>query len=113
MSGDELIARFAHGSTGQKYVNEEADGSGTNYMVVWILNFETAKKYGHYTENIQRWCLTEMRRYWNNYTKGNTVKMYFLIAPNVDEVEPAGVNESTMDAMRNVSNLISHRVFVR
>ena len=49
--------------------------------------------------------------YWNNDTKGNTVKMYFLIAPNVDEVEPAGVKESTMDAMRNVSNLISHRLF--
>ena len=88
MSGDELIARFAHGSTGKKYVNEEADGSGTDYRVVWIPNFETAKKYGHYTEDTQQWCLTEMRRYWNNYTKGNTVKMYFLIAPNVDEVEP-------------------------
>lgn len=88
MSGDELIARFAHGSTGQKYINEEADGSGTDYKVVWIPNFETAKKYGHYTKNTQQWCLTDMRRYWNNYTKGNTVKMYFLIAPNVDEVEP-------------------------
>lgn len=93
----EIYAQFAHGSTGEKYVNEEADGTGSKYRVVWIRNFDEAKQYGRYTEDTQQWCLTEFRRYWNQYTKGNTVKMYFLISPDVDEVEPVPGPNAPLD----------------
>lgn len=93
MSWAEIKAQFAHGSNGQKVVNEEADGTGSNYTIRWIKSFEEAKPYGKYTEDTQQWCLTQYRKYWNNYTKGNTVKMYFLMSPDIDTVEPkAGPN---------------------
>lgn len=88
MNWQEISVQFGHGSSGKKYVNEEADGTGCKYRVVWIKNFSEAEKYGKYTEDTQRWCLTEYPRYWKQYTKGNTVKMYFLMSPDVDTVEP-------------------------
>ena len=97
MSWDDIKAQFAHGSNGQKFVNEDADGTGCRYTVKWIRNFEEAKQYGMYTEGTQRWCLTEYRRYWNNYTKGNTVKMYFLMSPDIDEVKPEPGENAPLD----------------
>lgn len=88
MSWHDISSQFAHGSTGKKYVNEDADGTGSKYNIVWIKNYDEAKKYGRYTEGTQQWCLTQYRKYWNQYTKGNTVKMYFLVSPDIDAVEP-------------------------
>lgn len=93
----EIYAQFAHGSTGEKYVNEEADGTGSKYRVVWIKNYDEAKKYGRYTEGTQQWCLTQYRKYWNQYTKGNTVKMYFLVSPDIDTVEPVPGPNAPLD----------------
>ena len=38
MSWQEISAQFGHGSSGKKYVNEDADGTGSKYRVVWIKN---------------------------------------------------------------------------
>ena len=98
MTYDELYARFATGSSGERAVNEEADGSGTDYRVVWIPDFPTAKKYARYTEDVQQWCLTQEKSYWSRYTKGNTVKMYFLMSPDIDTVKPEAGPDAPLDA---------------
>ena len=97
MGFDELESRFATSSVSEKAVNEEADGSGCRYNVTWIKNFTEATEWAKYTEDTQTWCLTEYRNYWNTYTKGNTVKMYFCTVPGFEDVKPVPGKNAPLD----------------
>ena len=97
MGFNELESRFATSSVSEKAVNEEADGSGCRYNVTWIKNFTEATEWAKYTEDTQTWCLTEYRNYWNTYTKGNTVKMYFCTVPGFEDVKPVAGENAPLD----------------
>lgn len=86
MTFDELSSRFGHGTSETEIINDEADGTGCRYNVTWIPDFETARKYARFTESTQVWCLTESRRMWNHYMKGNTVKMYICTRPGFEDI---------------------------
>ena len=61
---------------------EYGDGSKTDYEIVPVHDFETAKQYSSYVD----WCVTQGKSYYNSYTENGMGTFYFLLKDGYKEV---------------------------
>lgn len=98
----ELFNRF--NTAIKQYLQNEYDKTNsTNYIVnsdytiVHIPDFKTAKKYYLYTNPNSRWCITYMKNMWMTYSAYNKNKVYFVLKNGFEKLKPIKSENCPLD----------------
>lgn len=85
---NDMFGTVTSGLMQQEYKEiENAEYKNSDYKVVWLKDFETAHSYLKYC-SADPWCYFETEDTFEDYENGGRTKLYLLLKPGFEELEP-------------------------
>ena len=101
LSAEELISKFKQARENnvkqeKQEINRMKFGV-SDYEIVKIDSFGSAKKYYKYTNPESRWCLTHMKNMYDSYTYDGINQIYFCLKNGFEDIEPIVGENAPLD----------------
>ena len=101
LSAEELISKFKQARENnvkqeKQEINRIKFGV-SDYEIVKIDSFGSAKKYYKYTNPESRWCLTHMKNMYDSYTYDGINQIYFCLKNGFEDIEPIVGENAPLD----------------